>query len=470
MALASHREPIFATPFPEALTLMATTIRSSSVEIDGNRRFMDHARGFLAGGDSSTTHVVPHHLPLVADRGSGSRIWDIDGNDYIDLNMAFGSLLLGHRPPQVIDAVTRQISERGSQLGFPTEISVRVAAKIRTLFPSMELMRFANSGTEACNLAARLARTITGRSKIVVFEGNCHGWSDPLFHRYHAPLAELPQEPIGPAIAGTRGMNGEPRDLVVVRSNDHATLEDFLRRHGQSVAAVILEPIMCNAGCIPPRPDFLKCLRAATRDQGTLLVFDEVITGLRVAPGGAQELYGVKPDITVISKALGAGFPLAACGASRDLMEAVAIGRVIHDGLRAGNAGNLAAADAVLDEILAHRDVIYAHLNAIGLQLARGLEDILTPLGVPHTIQQVGPIVSLFLTNQPREQLWNYREVRKHCDFDKYVALQHEMQRRGVYFYPNQLSPMYLSTAHTTEDVAVALQKFEDGVRQCLVN
>jgi glutamate-1-semialdehyde 2,1-aminomutase len=450
--------------------LMATTIRSGAFETDGNRRFMEHARGLLAGGDSSAMHVVAHQLPLVADRGRGSRVWDIEGNAYLDLNMAFGSLLLGHRPSQVIDAVTRQISERGSQLGFPTEIGVRVAEKIRTLFPSMERLRFAGSGTEACNLAVRLARTITGRSKIVVFEGHCHGWSDPLFHRYHAPLAELPQEAFGPAIAGTRGMNGEPRDLVVVRSNDQATIEEFLKRHGRHVAAVILEPIMCNAGCIPPRPEFLECVRRATRDEGVLLVFDEVITGLRVAPGGAQELYGVRPDITVISKALGCGFPVAACGGSRDLMEAVTIGRVLHDGPGDGNAGSLAAAEAVLDEISAHRDEIYAHLNAVGRRLARGLEDILTGLGVLHTIQQVGPIVSLFLTNQARDQLGNYREVRKYCDFEKYLALQQAMQRRGVYFCPNQLTPMFLSTAHTAEDVDAALERFEDGVRQCLAS
>ena len=304
----------------------------------------------------------------------------------------------------------------------------------------------------------------------MVFEGNYHGWSDPVFHRYHAPLAELPQERFGPAIPGTRGMGGAPRDLVVVRSNDLAGLEECLDRYGHSVAAVILEPILCNSGCIPPEPGFLEGVRAITRDQGILLIFDEVLTGLRVAPGGAQELYRVHPDLTVLSGALGGGFPVAACGGTRDLMEVVANGRLFHGGVCAGNAVMMAAVEAVLDQILARREEVYGHLNAVGLQLAQGLRDIMGGLGVLHAIHQVGPIVSLFLTKERRERVATYRDVLKFCDADKYIAFQHEMQRRGVYFYPSQFQTMFLSTAHTTEDIALVLQRFEEGTRQCLVN
>ena len=191
--------------------------------------------------------VLPYHIPLVADRGQGSRVWDVDGNEYIDLNMAFGPLLLGHRPQPVIDAVTRQITKRGSQLGFPTEITIRVAEKIKLLYPSIELLRFANSGTEACASAVSLARSHTGRRKLVMFEGHYHGWSEAVFNRYHAPLAELPPEGFGPAIPGTTGMTDGILDVIVVQWNDIDALERCFERAGHEIAAVMMEPVMGNA-------------------------------------------------------------------------------------------------------------------------------------------------------------------------------------------------------------------------------
>ena len=279
---------------------------------------LSRARGSLAGGDSSTMRVLPYHIPLVASRGEGCHLWDADDNKYVDLNMAYGPLILGHRSPVIVDRVCAQMTDSGSQLGFPTEISMRVAEKIKILFPSMELLRFANSGTEAIASAIRLARTVTGRNKIILFEGHYHGWSEAVFNRYHAPLEELPESGFGPAIPGTTGMNGAPYDVIVVRWNDKDALERCLEEHGDSVAACMMEPIMGNAGVIPPEPGYLQELREATLDRDILLIFDEVITGIRVAAGGAQEYFQVVPDITIISKALGGGFPVAAFGASRD--------------------------------------------------------------------------------------------------------------------------------------------------------
>lgn len=432
-----------------------------------SRQLLARGCNSLCGGDSSTMRVLPYHVPLVAERGAGCRVWDADAREYLDLNMAYGPLLFGHCPPHVIRAVTRQISERGSQLGFPTEISIRVAEKLKTLFPAMQRMRFANSGTEAMNLAVRLARTVTGRRKIVVFEGNYHGWSDPLFHRYHAALEELPAGPYGPAIPGTLGMDGAPLDLLVVRSCDLDALHACLDDHPQQVAAVVLEPIMCNSGLIEPGETFLRGLREATLARDVLLVFDEVITGLRVAAGGAQELYRVTPDITVVSKALGGGYPVAACGGSREIMEVIANRSLFHGGVYAGNALVMAAAEAVLDEIIAHRESIYAHLERVGRQLAVGLEAIFCGLDVPHVVAQVGPVVSLFLTKDRVSRLANYREVRTHCDFEGYIRFQHEMQSRGVYFHPNQFETMFLSTAHAESDIAAALQRIAEGAQRC---
>lgn len=449
--------------------VMATISKSSTpTPATASEQLLERGRRSLAGGDSSTMRVLPYHLPLVAERGEGARVWDADGQEYIDLNMAYGPLIFGHRPKHVIRAVRRQIEQRGSQLGFPTEISMRVAEKLKLLYPGMELVRFSNSGTEAIAAAIRLARVVTGRTKIIIFEGHYHGWSDAVFHRYHAPLSELPKEGFGPPIPGTLGMVGAPLEAIVVRWNDLDTLHRCLERYGDEVAAVIMEPIMCNSGTIPPDPQYLPGVREVTLDCNIVLIFDEVITGLRVAAGGAQEYYMVSPDITVVSKALGGGYPVSAFGASRDMMEMIVKGTLFHGGVYAGNAAVMAAAEAVLDKILCHRHRMYEYLHLLGDRLAKGLDDIMSRYGVPHIVQQVGPILSLFLTTGKVERLREYRDVRRHGDFDKYIAFQHYLQQSGVYIHPNMFETMFLSTAHKMSDIAIVLERVEDAARCCL--
>jgi glutamate-1-semialdehyde 2,1-aminomutase len=444
---------------------------SSHVTIATNSsRMLQRARMTIAGGDSSTMRVLPYHIPLVAERGQGAHLWDIDGNKYLDLNMAYGPLLLGHCPKPIVEAVSRQISECGSQLGFPTEITVRVAEKIKRLFPGMELMRFANSGTEACASAVRVARVHTGRRKLVMFEGHYHGWSEAVFNRYHAPLSELPAEGFGPAIAGTNGMSDAITDVIVVQWNDLDALERCLQKHGSEVAAVMMEPVMGNGGVNLPRDGYLQSVRELAHDHGCLLIFDEVITGMRVAAGGAQEHYLVTPDITVLSKALGGGYPVAAFGASADIMDTIVSGRLFHGGVFSGNAVVMAAAEAVLDTVLADKDAMYGYLHQISDQLANGIRAIMSRLGIAHHVHHLGPLVSLLVTRQEVGHLWNYRDVRKHCDFERYIDFQHHLQRAGVYFHPNQFEPMFLSTAHTPEDVANALDRIESGARKCLLH
>jgi len=414
--------------------------------------------------------VLPYALPLVAERGQGSRVWDVDGNEYIDLNMAYGPLLLGHCPPSVIDAVTRQISDYGSQLGFPTEISASVAEKIRQLFPSIELLRFTSSGTEACAGAIRLARTVTGRPKIIQFEGHYHGSSDAVFNRYHAPLDQLPEKGYGPAIPGTSGLNGAPHDLLVVRWNDIDTLEACLNEHKGSVAACIMEPVLGNGGVIPPKPHYLHQVREMTQDRDILLIFDEIITGSRIAAGGAQEYYDVMPDISVVGKALGGGYPMSAVGASRELMEPVANGTLFQGGVFSGNAVVMAAADAVLDAILADRQSMFEHLHMIGNRLADGVREILTRNNVPHLVQNVGPQFSMYLTTRDCDAFHEYRDVRANCDFEKYIKFQHALQRAGVYFHPNQFEPLFFSTAHSLADIDTVLDRIDSEVPNCFEN
>jgi len=448
---------------------LANSITKSTAAPPSSTRMLERGRRSIAGGDSSTMRVLPYHLPLVADRGQGCRVWDIEGNEYIDLNMAFGPLLFGHCADHVIAAVTRQITERGSQLGFPTEVTIRVAEKIKQLYPSMELLRFANSGTEACASAVRLARSYTGRRKLIMFEGHYHGWSEAVFNRYHAPLADLPAKGYGPAIPGTTGMSDGILDVIVCEWNDLDALERCLQEHGHEVAGVMMEPVMGNAGANLPQEGYLQGVRELTLEHDVLLVFDEVISGFRVAAGGAQERYLVTPDITVISKALGGGYPVAAFGASAEIMDTIVRGQLFHGGVFSGNAVVMAAAEAMLDAILADEAAIYGHLETVSNRFADGIDDILTRLDVPHHVHHLGALISVLITTSDVPDLKNYRDVRRHCDFERYITWQQHMQRTGVYFHPNQFEPMFLSTAHTTDDIDAALELMEQGARQCLL-
>jgi glutamate-1-semialdehyde 2,1-aminomutase len=447
----------------------STKSRVNGTVTTKSQRLLERARQSIAGGDNSTMRVLPYHLPLVAVRGEGSRVWDVDGQEYLDLNMAYGPLIFGHRPPSVVKAVLGQVADGGSQLGFPAEVSIRVAEKVKRLFPHLELLRFSSTGSEAIAAAVRLARTFTGRRYVIAFEGHYHGSSDGIFHRYHAPLESLPAGPYGPAIPGTLGMNGSPHDVLVCRWNSPEALEQCLSDHADDVAAVIMEPVMGNAGVIPPEPGFLEVARSLTHEFGALLIFDEVITGMRVAAGGAQQRYGVEADITVLSKALGGGFPISAVGSTREIMQSIVEGRLFHGGVYSGNALVMAAAEAVLDEMIRDRVAIFRHLEEVSAEFAQGVAEIFTRLSVPHRVHQVGPMVSIVLTQGDVGPITNYRDMRRACDFDRYIQFQHQLQRSGVYFHPNQFEPLFLSTAHTSQDVAVALERIEDGARAALL-
>jgi glutamate-1-semialdehyde 2,1-aminomutase len=295
---------------------------------------------------------------------------------------------------------------------------------------------------------------------LVLFEGHYHGWSDAVFNRCHADLSELPEGDYGAAIPGAGGLSSALEDVIVVRWNDLDALEHVLREHGSSVAAVMMEPVMGNAGVIAPNPGFLLGARELTRQHGALLIFDEVITGMRVAAGGAQERFDVRPDITVLAKALGGGYPVAAFGASEEIMRPIVEGRMFHGGVYSGNA-------TVLEEVLWFRAVMYRALYEVADELVSGLRAIMEGLRVPHVVTNVGPMISLFLTDGSTDRITEYRDVRRHGDFARYIEFQHEAQRLGVYFHPNMLEPMYLSTAHTLGDVGTVLERLDAAARRC---
>lgn len=429
-----------------------------------SEELLQRTKQSVAGGDSSTMRVLPYHPALLIDRGLGCRVWDVDDNEYIDLNMAYGPLLYGHRPQFLIDAVTRQLQEKGSQLGFPQELNFLVAEKVKRLYPSIELLRFANSGTEAIASSVRLARAFTGRPNILLFEGHYHGWSDAVFHKYHAPPSE-DEAPVHLPIAGTDGMNGAPHDAYIVPWNDAGALSDALEHLNGTVAAVLMEPVMGNAGVIPPREGYLRQVRELTRKHGALLIFDEVITGMRVAAGGAQQFYGVEADVTALSKALAGGFPVAAFGASAEIMELIASGRLFHGGVYSGNALVLSAANAVLSKVLEEQDTLYSDLNKRAAQFVSGVSEILERRGVAHVTQHVGPMISVVLTTGGVDALTDYRTIYDAADREGYIRLQHKLLDCGVYVHPNQYEPIYLSTAHEKEDIDEVLARFDDAVQ-----
>lgn len=424
---------------------------------------LERARQSVAGGDSSSMRVLPYHSPFVADRGEGCRIWDVDDNEYIDLNMAYGPLLFGHRPSFVIDAVTEQIRERGSLLGFPQELNYRVGEKIKRLFPSIDLLRFANSGSEAVASTVRLAKAFSGRDGLLMFEGNYHGWNDAVFHRYHARLEELAPEGFGPARPGTLGMNGQ-LNAWVAQFNSLDSARACLVQNAHRIGAIIVEPVMANAGVIVPSEDFLPGLRRLADEFGCVLIYDEVITGLRVAAGGAQERYRQKPDLTVLSKALGGGFPVAAFGGRAEIMELLVSRKAFHGGVYSGNATVLAAADAVLERVIAAGPAIYAQMERAAEDLALGMGRILAQHGVPHFIRQLGAMMSVYILREEVSTIDTYRDVVRSCDFDAFIRLQHQLLDHGVYIHPNQFEPQYVSTAHSSEDVEQCLARFEEAV------
>jgi glutamate-1-semialdehyde 2,1-aminomutase len=385
----------------------------------------------------------------VIERADGPHVWDADGQRLIDLNMGYGPLLFGHRPDFIRRAIVEVIDQLGTSVGFPHPLSHQAAELIKKSFPSIDLLRFSSSGTEAVQTAVRLARAHTGRQGVVLFEGHYHGSSHDVFHRYHAPLAELDARQGYEALPGTRGLGLGLGNARVLPWNDGDLLEDYLARHGDEVAAVLMEPVMGNAGVVPPRDGFLERARAAVDRCGALLVFDEVITGFRVARGGAQERYGVRADVTVLSKAMNGGVPVSAVGGRREVFRHMETGKVFHGGVFSGNPLCLAATLAVQEELDRRGHEIYPFLEARSRELAEGLETIFREAGIPIILQRVGPMVSLwFASGDDLRPPTSYREVRQRTDPERYVRFQHALQRAGVYVHPNHFECWFLATVH----------------------
>jgi len=381
--------------------------------------------------------------PLFVGRGEGAYLEDVNGNRYVDWVMSWGPLIFGHADPETVAAV-RAAAERGTSFGAPTEAEVDLAAEIVDAVPSVEKVRLVSSGTEAAMSAARLARAFTARDRILKFAGCYHGHVDALLASAGSGVATLglPSSPgVPPATT---------KDTIVCKYNDIDAVASTVAEYGEGLAAIIVEPVAGNMGVVPPEPGFLEVLRRLCDVSGALLVFDEVITGFRLARGGAQELFGVMPDLTILGKIVGGGLPLAAFGGRAEIMDRLApSGDVYQAGTLSGNPLATAAGLAVLRRL---RDPsVYEQLEQRGARLESGL----APFG---RVQRVGAMATLFMTDEP---VRNFDDAQR-SDTDRYGALFRHLLERGIYIAPSQFEAVFVSLAHGDEEIDRTIQAVAD--------
>jgi len=440
-------EPAFAAARREASVLTKTA---------GSKKRWSRACRTLAGGVSSGLRRHQRPYPLYFDHGDGSRVVDVDGNSYLDYTLAWGPNILGHAPPEVVEAVS-QAMRRGLTFGAQHDLEFEVSERLTELLPCADQVCYANTGTEIVQLALRLSRAATGRSKFIKFEGHYHGWDDTVLVSYHPTRKQIEEakgEPIGEGIGQLhRGA------AVIVEWNDADGVRAAFADNPATISAVICEPLLCNSGCIPPLPGFLAFLREITEREGALLIFDEVITGFRLALGGAQEFYAVTPDLATYAKAVGGGAALSVLGGKQKFMEQIAAGKVIHAGTLNGNLIALSAAKAVLDVLARDDGARFRELHRRGARLRSGLKEILSARGYRVITSGEGAVFSLlFLEQQPR----SYRDLLS-ADRQLYADFALALLDQGVLTLPD--GRWYISTAHSDADIDATLAAVEQAVR-----
>ena len=401
------------------------------------------AKRLMPGGVNSAARAfgAVGGEPIVFERGEGAYLFDIDGNKYIDYIGSWGPMILGHQCPAVNQAVHSAI-DRGTSFGAPTIAENELAELIIEAVPSIEMVRLVNSGTEATLSAIRVARGYTGRDLVVKFAGNYHGHVDSLLVAAGSAAATL-GVPNSPGVT-----EGTSKDTIVLRYNNVTGFEDTFAKLGDQIAAVILEPVCGNMGCVLPSREFLDSIRATTSKYGTVLIFDEVMCGFRVARGGAQELFGVMPDMTTLGKIVGGGLPLAVFGGKREIMQHVLpAGKVFQAGTLSGNPIATAAGIAMLKSLRDHSP--YEKLEQVSQRLAQGLEAVAESAGIDHQIQRVGSMMTLFFNPEPVTD-W---DSAANCDTEMFSKYFWGLIDRGVYMPCSQFEAMFISAAHTNADI-----------------
>jgi glutamate-1-semialdehyde 2,1-aminomutase len=410
----------------------------------------ERAKNVFPGGVNSPVRAFDPY-PFFVKRAVGSKLFDVDGKSYIDYCNAYGAMLFGHACPEVLEAVKAQLV-KGTLYGAPTEQEIEFSELIRKVSPCMEMMRLVSTGTEATMHAIRTARGYTGRKKIIKFEGCFHGSHDNV----------LVKAGSGAATFGTPNSLGIPDDTtkntIVLPYNDAAAVEEVLKREGNDVAAVIVEPVLANVGLILPKPDYLPSLRKLTSQYGVVLIFDEIITGFRLALGGAQEYFNVKPDMATLGKVLGGGFPVAAFGGRAEIMQHVSpVGGVYQAGTFSGNPVSVVAGCAVLNVLIQKKQEIYPQLENTAQELSKALLDLAKNYKLPVQVYNIASLYQIFFTNQT---VTDYA-CAKLSDVKMFNAYFHELLKQGVFIPPSQFEACFASTAHLSGDVKCTIEAFD---------
>ncbi len=424
--------------------------------LDASAAMFAASSELIPGGVGSNDRGLVHPHPIYVTHGAGSRVFDVDGNEYIDYLLAYGPLVLGHAHPALTAAVARQL-DKGSVFGIPHPLEAEVGELLAALFPSIEMVRYSQSGTEAVLSAMRLARAHTGRTKIVKFEGQYHGWLDQVAISYAPAPADAGPVERPAAVPMSEGQSaGAYEDVIVAQWNNSEDIDRIFAEHAEQIAGVLTEPIMANFGIIEPAPGYLARLREKCDQHGAVLIFDEIQTGFRVHLGGAQSLLGVTPDLTCLGKALSGGFPISAVGGRREIMQLIGDGRVFHAGTYNSNPLCLAAIPAVAAEL--SKPGAYQRMEELSMRLRAGLAEMLAPVG--GYVQGTNTMFGVGFGPGPgasMRELW-------HNDAERMFDFKRELRLRGVYTKPTPRDIWYVSTAHTDEDIAQTLQRAELAV------
>jgi glutamate-1-semialdehyde 2,1-aminomutase len=429
-----------------------------------SQQLFKEACGVIPSGVNSTARATwsgwdPY--PLFVDKGTGAHLRDVDGNEYIDYLLGLGPMILGHRPPRVTQAVVDAIQNHGTVFALPAAAEIDLTRKMIAAVPSFEQVRLCNTGTEAVLYAVRLSRAFTGRNKIIRFEGMYHGFSDGVYWSKHPGLnvAGSEQAPV-PVPQGPGLPQGIDSSLIILPWNDTELLREVIERQGHEIAAVLTEPMMCNTGCILPKPGYLEAMRELTAKHNIVLIFDEVITGFRLALGGAQAHYGITPDISTFAKGLGGGFPVAAMGGRKDIMALVADGTVSMAGTYAANVIAVSAANAALDELA--EPGMYERLYRVSDRLRHGLEKVFADAKISTRVVGLGPVFQVWFTDH---DIHNYRDAARHASHEIFRIWWEGMLDRGVLFHPGAFENLFISFAHTEEDVDRTLEAARETAR-----
>ncbi len=421
-----------------------------------SRELFKEAQKYLVGGVNSPVRAFKsvEADPIFIKKGKGCRIWDVDDNEYIDYVLSWGPLILGHAHDQVVNAI-KQISNYGTSFGAPTELEIEMAKAVIDAVKSVEMVRFVNSGTEATMSAIRLARGYTKRKKIVKFDGCYHGHGDSLLVSAGSGVATL-------GIPGTPGIPEELANLTIVLPyNDIAAVEEAFKKYGEDIACVIIEPVAGNMGVVAPSVEYHRKLREITKSYGTLLIWDEVMTGFRLSFGGAQELYDIQPDLTTFGKVIGGGLPVGAYGGKREIMEHVApVGPVYQAGTLSGNP--LAMAAGLTQLRLLKELNPYQELDEKGRILEEGFNQISKEIGIPIVVNRVGSMITVFFTDKEVVDF----STAKTSDTKRFAKFFRCMIKKGIYLPASQFEAFFLSTAHTKKDLEETLEKAKECFKE----